>query len=247
MLSDRKLSIGSLMRVYWGKISITWGLTLFETALLAALPLLIGQSIDGLLNSDWTAFLFLLGAMGALLVSGVTRRAYDTRAYGSMRVALGEAVVTQGKDQPVSTLTARLDMSRELIDFLEMEAPVVLTAAIHAFAAILILLSFHSTLAATAAGAACLALAIYGVSSRRFFNLNNGLNEQTEKQVSVLTDGSADSLRTHLLSLRRFEVRLSDTEAIVYGLIFTALLAMLGTNLWFAATQINASPGQIFS
>jgi len=42
-------------------------------------------------------------------------------------------------------------------------------------------------------------------------------------------------------------VRLSDTEAIVYGLIFVVLLSMLGTNLWFAATQLSATPGEIFS
>ena len=40
---------------------------------------------------------------------------------------------------------------------------------------------------------------------------------------------------------------MSDTEALVYGLVFALLLAMLGFNLWFAATESGASPGQIFS
>ncbi|MEM9669620.1 MAG: ABC transporter six-transmembrane domain-containing protein [Pseudomonadota bacterium] len=247
MLLDRRLSLRSIAKIYWRKIFITWSLTLFETILLVALPLLIGRSIDGLLNRDRTAFLTLIGAMGVLLIVGVARRAYDTRAYGSMRVALGEAVVGQARERPLSSITARLDMSRELIDFLEIEAPVVLTACVQVIAAIAILFSFHSILAVSAGGAGLLALVVYSVSSSRFFKLNQGLNEQTEKQVSVLINSKEDHIRDHLLSLRRFEVRLSDTEAIVYGLIFAVLLTMLGGNLWFAATQINASPGQVFS
>ncbi|MEM9055605.1 MAG: ABC transporter six-transmembrane domain-containing protein, partial [Pseudomonadota bacterium] len=100
---------------------------------------------------------------------------------------------------------------------------------------------------ATAGGATILALIIYGLANNRFFRLNGDLNAQSEKQVSILEGGIKEAIGAHLSALRRHEVRLSDTEAIVYGLIFTVLLVMLGFNLWFAATQLSASPGQIFS
>lgn len=245
-LSER-LSIGMLMRTFWGRITLTWGLTLIETALFALLPLLIGQSIDGLLNDDWTPFAYLMTVLGALLVVATGRRIYDTRAYGTMRVELGKAQAERGNSDPVSVVNARVAMGREMVDFLEDTAPTSMTALVQVLVAVGILLSFHGNLAIAAGGALVLMLAIYGVFSRRFFRLNGALNEVAERQVHTLEARDPKAIAKHFLGLRREEVRLSDTESLVYGLIFAVLLALLAYNLWFAATQLGSTPGQIFS
>ena len=247
MFADKKLSLTSIIRVFWLQVSVTWALTLFETLILVTLPLLIGRSIDGPLNDTWTPFYWLATAMLVLLLTSIGRRLYDTRAYGRMRVELGAAVAAKAETGAVSTTNARLDMSRELISFLEAEAPIVIMALLQVIVSLVILFSFHGLLAATAGGATLAALMIYGLSSRRFFRLNGDLNAQSERQVAVLETGIKEAIGAHLMALRRHEVRLSDTEAIVYGLIFAVLLTMLGVNLWFAATQLAATPGQIFS
>ncbi|MEO1187423.1 MAG: ABC transporter six-transmembrane domain-containing protein, partial [Pseudomonadota bacterium] len=225
MFERRPLSLGSLLRVFWLQISVTWALTLLETLILVSLPLLIGRSIDGLLTQDWTPFYTLGAAMALLVVISVGRRVYDTRAYGRMRVELGMAVVDKADGAPVSKTNARLNMSRELITFLEAEAPIVIMAVLQVLVSLVILFSFHGWLAATAGGATVLALMIYGVASGRFFKLNGDLNSQSEQQVSALQSGVRDALFAHLSALRRHEVRISDTEAIVYGLIFVVLLS----------------------
>ncbi len=247
MFADKKLSLTSIIRVFWLQVSVTWALTLFETLILVTLPLLIGRSIDGFLNDTWTPFYWLATAMLVLLLTSIGRRLYDTRAYGRMRVELGAAVAAKAQTGAVSTTNARLEMSRELISFLEAEAPIVIMALLQVIVSLVILFSFHGLLAATAGGATLAALAIYGLSSRRFFRLNGDLNAQSERQVAVLETGIKEAIGAHLSAMRRHEVRLSDTEAIVYGLIFAVLLTMLGVNLWFAATQLAATPGQIFS
>ena len=247
MLDGRRLSIGSLVRVFRRQVAVTWGLTLLETALVAALPLLIGFSIDGLLQSDPAPFSWLAAAMGALLILVIGRRVYDTRAYGSMRVELGHVLVERSAGKTVSAVNARLDMSRELVGFLEEEAPVAIAAVVQVVVAIAILWSFHGVLALAATGATVATLLIYGLSGDRFFALNRALNRQVERQVTVLGHTDRGAIRRHLSALRRHEIRISDTEALVYGLILALLLAMLGFNLWFAATQTAASPGRIFS
>jgi ABC-type bacteriocin/lantibiotic exporter with double-glycine peptidase domain len=247
MFDDRTLSLGSILKLFWLQVGLTWALTLIETLLLVSLPLLIGFSIDGLLNQDWQPFYLLGVTMVLLIVISVGRRLFDTRAYGKMRVELGVAVVDKAQGAPVSKINARLDMSRELITFLETEAPIVIMALLQVVVSLVILFSFHGVLAATAGTATILALIIYAAASGRFFKLNGDLNSQAEEQVSVLESGIRESILLHLSNLRRHAVRISDTEAIVYGLIFVVLLSMLGINLWFAATQIDASPGQIFS
>ncbi|MEM1132042.1 MAG: ABC transporter six-transmembrane domain-containing protein [Pseudomonadota bacterium] len=247
LLDGKPLSIGSLMRHFWRQISVTWFLTLLETGLLATLPLLIGMSIDGLLSDSWTSFFYLLGAMALVLLLAVVRRAYDTRAYGTMAVELGDAVTQNGRDQPVSAVNARVEMSHELIQFLEDEAPILLTAIAQIIVSLGVLFAFHGALAASAGGATLAGLLIYTLSAKRFYALNHDMNAQAEQQVAILSGRERNAIRHHLSLLRGHYVRLSDTEAIVYGLIFAVLLAMLGFNLWFAATQTAASPGQIFS
>ncbi|MEM7068907.1 MAG: ABC transporter six-transmembrane domain-containing protein [Pseudomonadota bacterium] len=241
------LSIGALFRRFWGKISITWGLTLIETALFALVPLLIGYSIDGLLNGDTGDFINLLATLGALLIVAVARRVYDTRAYGTMRVELGKTLTERSARKSVSVVNAQVLMGRELVDFLEKEAPQAMTAFIQVIFSVAILFSFHGVLAASAAAAAIVTIILYSLFARRFFRLNGALNSQTEKQVGSLESREPKRIALHFMKLRKQEVRLSDTESVVYGLIFLVLLSMLSFNLWFAATQSGASPGEIFS
>lgn len=245
--SSPKLSLESLAWAFWRPISLTWMLTLLETALLVALPLLIGGAIDGLLESIWTPFLYLLGIMAALLAVAVGRRVYDTRVYGTIGVELGSELVSRSNTGSVSAVNAHLDMSSELVQFLELELPQLMEAIINLLFALTVLLFFHGILALSVAASIAVLLLVYGLSSSRFFKLNKGVNQQTEQQITVLAEGSKPALLKHLLALRLHAVRLSDTEAFVYGLIFLVLMSMLGFNLWFAATQINATPGQIFS
>ncbi|MBO9446791.1 ABC transporter six-transmembrane domain-containing protein [Ruegeria sp. R14_0] len=242
-----RLSIATLLRVFRAKIAMTWGLTLVETALFAMLPLLIGYSIDGLSSGDYTSFVHFGIAMALLLVVGIVRRVYDTRAYGTIRVKLGEAQAKRGASLEVSVLNARVLMGRELVDFLEGEAPESMGAAVQVVVSVGILLSFHGALATAAGTAAVLILIIFGLFSRRFFRLNGLLNQQSERQVTALQGMDLKKIGQHFLRLRSHEVRLSDAEAFVYGAIFAVLLSMLAFNLWFAATQSGATAGQIFS
>ncbi|MEM7445339.1 MAG: ABC transporter six-transmembrane domain-containing protein, partial [Pseudomonadota bacterium] len=242
-----RLSIGTLFRAFWGRISVTWALTIVETTMFALLPLLIGYSIDGLLNGDWTSFSQFLGVLAALLVVSTGRRVYDTRAYGTMRVELGKAQAARSGAEQVSVTNARVLMGRELVDFLEEQAPETMTALIQVVASVVILLSFHGTLALSAGTATVAILVIYGLFAGWFFRLNAGLNERAERQITALESRNSRKIGAHLLGLRRQEVRISDLESLVYGLIFAVLLAMLAFNLWFAATESGATPGQIFS
>ncbi len=247
LLAQRRLTLGSLFLAFWPQVSLTWALTLVEVAIFALIPLLIGMAIDGLLVGEMVAFWQLGAALSALIVLGTGRRLYDTRAYGFMRVELGKALVQRASQRPVSRLNARLDMGRELADFLEQDAPDSMTALIRVLAAIAILAGFHPTLALGALGSLVVMLAIYGFAHGRFYRLNTGLNEQMEHQVGVLERRSTPLLAGHLLRLRKAEIRISDTEGLVYGLIFMVLLGLVMFNLWFATQEIEVTAGKVFS
>ncbi len=247
MLKDYELTIATLLRVFRGRIALTWAMILCETTLMALIPLFIGFAIDGLLAGRQQELWHLAGLMGALIAVAVLRRVYDTRVYGTIRVELGKALALRSGGLPVSTLNARLGMSRELVDFLEQILPEAMAGAVQLVVAVIILYAFSPWLA-LAGGVAVLAMAlIYALFHRRFYSLNSALNQQTEKQVTILEGRKARPTLVHLLHLRRLEVRLSDTEALLYGAIFIVLLSFILFNLWYAASELEITVGTIFS
>ncbi|MDG1207837.1 MAG: ABC transporter six-transmembrane domain-containing protein [Paracoccaceae bacterium] len=242
-----KFALGPLFAMFWRRIGTTWLFLIAETTLFALIPLMIGRAIDGLLSGEMQQLLELAILMFALLFVAVGRRIYDTRAYGSIRVTLGNQLNRRYPKLPVSARSARQDMARELVDFLEMQAPELLTALVQITTALILLWLFHPWLAGSAMIAAVVMVGIYGLSHKRFYNLNSNLNQQKERQVHILTASSGLAFARHLRALRRHEVRLSDTEAVVYGFIYAGLMAFLLFNLWFAAQLIAPSAGDIFS
>lgn len=247
MLKGKPLTIGTLLKKFLRPISLTWLLTLCETALMALIPLFIGFAIDGLLENDPSDLLNLAAVLAGLISISVVRRVYDTRVYGTIRVALGKELVGRSGGIPVSSQNARLDMGRELVDFLEDEVPSLMNSLVQLVVSLIILFSFHPVLSYAALGAAVLMLLTYGLFHRRFFRLNADLNHQTEQQVSILETRSSNGILAHLMKLRRIEIRLSDTEAYVYGAIFLVLMGFIIFNLWFAAANIETTVGTIFS
>ena len=247
MLASDQLTIGALLGRFPGRIALTWAMTLGETALMALIPLFIGFAIDGLLEGSFRELVHLAYLSGGLIALSVLRRVYDTRVYGSIRVAFGKAQVSRGQDVPVSALNARIGMGRELVEFLEETLPMAMAGIVQLVIAVIILYSFAPRLAVAAGVAAAGSVAIYALFHRRFYRLNGELNQQTEKQVGILERRSSHPALSHLLRLRRQEVRISDTEAALYGLVFLLLMASILFNLWYATTAVVVSAGAIFS
>lgn len=247
LFDGAQLTIGTLLRTYLGRISITWLLTVVETALMTLIPLFIGFAIDGLLGGQLEKLWQLAMILGALIVASVIRRVYDTRAYGTIRVDLGKALIARSSEIRISSQNARLGMARELVDFLEEQVPALMNSVVQLVISFIVLFAFDPMLAYAALGAAILMIAIYGLFHRRFYRLNADHNQQTEKQVGILETRIAGKLSSHLQRIRRIEVKLSDTEAFVYGAIFAVLIGFILFNLWFAATNMTTTAGTIFA
>lgn len=244
---NRHLGVKSLLQQFRWPISITWFLVLIENALLVSIPLLIGLSIDGLLAGSHDQLIGLGASMVVLLAVSVVRRLYDTRVYSGIRVHLGLHTDKNNRLKDVSSRNARLDMSKELVDFLESDLPNLITAVVQIVISIIVLFVFSWQLAISAFTATLLMLLLYLLFHKRFHFLNGELNHQFEQQVSHLETGGRRPVFFHLMALRHTEVKLSDTEAWVYGGIFVFQIAFVIFNLWFASQLPEISAGKIFT
>ncbi|MEM9968026.1 MAG: ABC transporter six-transmembrane domain-containing protein [Pseudomonadota bacterium] len=241
------LSLQNLLKTYPGVIGLTWGLTLVEMAVASLTPLYIGFAIDGLLAGNIaplkTLGMLLIGMIGVAVI----RRLFDTRAYGTIRVEIGRALSARHEGRSLSKVNARLEMGRELADFFEERIPDIIGSCVQIIIALFVLWTFQPALLFAALAAATVMLIIYSLSHGRFFRLNGQLNHQMERQVDVLSKMRARPMWVHLNRLKRAEVRISDTEAAVYGLLFLVVVALLLFNLWYATQSSPVTVGQIFS
>ena len=247
MFQDRPLTLRTLLRLFWFKITVTWALTLLETGLWVILPLLLGFTIDGLLMGDFGPFWQMIGVLVGLVLVAVVRQLIDTRIFGTMRVELSQVLAERNRGLSVSALNARVLMAREIVDYLEQEMPVLMAAVVQLLASVVILFTFHWALALSAVTAGAIMLCVYAKFHDRFFRLNRAINARAEKQVRILETRTGPSFGRHLRMLRHWEVRLSDTEALVYGLIYAVLMLLVVFNLGFTALIMAASAGAIFA
>ena len=245
-------TIRSILKHNKSKVAITWFLVALENLFMVLLPLFIGFAIDDLVKGEFSDLYWLSALLVSLIVVSVIRRFYDTRIYGRIRVEIGEAVEIRMRNQlppnnSVSIRNARLDMSRELVDFLENDVPPLMTAGIQLIASVIILSSFHINLGISAIIAGVIMLFIYAQFHPYFTRLNCSLNHRMEQQVSILSRVPFRGIRRHLERIKRREVLISDAEAIVYGLIFFVLFSFVITNLWLSTQLIQPTAGQLFS
>ncbi|MEJ2763342.1 ABC transporter six-transmembrane domain-containing protein [Photobacterium sp. MCCC 1A19761] len=247
MASSATITVRSIIRAYPTQVAVTWLMVAVENILMVLLPLLIGFSIDGLLNQETHDFMVLATVLLLLVVVSVVRRFYDTRAYGTMRVDIGRQVAHSHQHSPITRRNARLTLSRELVDFLEHELPPLFTAIIQLCASMVILAGFHPVLALHAGGAALAMLLTYACFHNHFIRLNTMLNNQLERQVKLLSLAPGISIRSHLQKLRRREIHLSDTEALTFGLIFLILFGFVLANLWQITHTTGPSAGELFT
>lgn len=242
-----RLDLSLLFKHFRVRILLTWLLVAIENLLWALVPLFIGRAIDALLEKQEGALVEISLVMFSLIFVSVGRRIYDTRSYGTMRVHFGSELVSRTTGQATSKVNARLDMSREMVDFLEEHVPELLTSVVQVIVAIVILWSFDPKLGISALAAIVGLALVYALFHKRFFVLNANLNSQMERQVSVLEQRQATSLFAHLKLLRKHEIRLSDTEAVLFGAIYAGMFAFMLTSLWFASSISAITAGMMFA
>lgn len=241
------IDLSYILRQFTGRIAVTWAVVLLENVLIALVPLFVGLTIDGLLAGRLQELGWMAAILVALGVFAVGRRIYDTRAYGFIRLHLGAELHRRNPALQVSKRSARIDMSRELVDFLEDDVPGLITAGVQIAVSLAVLTYFDYQLGVSSVLVVLGMLLVYACFHGSFYRFNARLNEQKERQVDVLSAGGRLDIFRHLRALRQHEVSISDAEAILYGSIFLLQIGFIAFNLYCGAGIENITAGQIFA
>jgi hypothetical protein len=237
----RSWTLWTLFNAYRWRILATYVLFNLENLLRLLQPLVLGLAINDLLQSSYRGLgWLLLQHLGHLFIS-TWRRMYDTRAFSAIYGDLATQLVLEQRAQEVdvSRVAARSALSRQFVDFFEQDVPV-LIGGLYAILGALVMLAFYDGLLVPL----CLGLLVpawflnraYG---RQAFWLNGRLHDQLEREVEVIQDGRPAEVRHHFRLLAGWNIRLSDKEALNFGLMELFVLALLAV----ALVRFGSVPG----
>src|SRR3954451_15797676 len=231
------------------KLALTYTLTVAENGLNVLYPYLTGVAIDALLAGRWSGVAPLLIAWTIHLAVGLFRHVYDTRVFTLVYADLAADLVERQRAQGANAahLAARVTLSREIVDFLQVDVPTVAASVVHFVGAVVMLFILNRWVGALAL-TALIPMALFTLwFSRVSLRLNAALNDRLEREVELVSRGSKAGVRRHFgHRLRFWRVRISDAEAKVWGgievvqialtLAALALLAREGSGVTAGAT-----------
>src|ERR1700736_6056204 len=189
---------------YRRQIVVTYLVTLAENLFELSYPSLTGLAVNGLLKRDFMGLWLLLGVWLAHTITGVFRQSYDTRVFSSIFTDLATRTVAEQEIKGVSTsqIVARSSLSREFVNFFERDVPATVNSVFGLLGA-LVLLFFYD---AWSAGFCLMLLIPLAILNRRYssrtLTLNRRLNNQLEREVTVLKHRYARGVLGHYRLLR---------------------------------------------
>lgn len=241
------MQIRPLLKPYRLQFGFTLLLVLTEAGLAILFPLFIGYAIDDAINCGHYGA-FKLGGLGlAALLVGVTRRVFDSRFYAKVYQKLGSESITELEGQSPSLKSARLAMIRELVEFLENSLPELINNIIGLVGVVVIIATlslkvFYGSLIITV-----LIFLIYWFSSKRTIRLNKASNDGFEKQVDVVAQNDKAGLQDHLKAMMKWNIRLSDLEAINFSISWIVLMAFLVSAILISMSDGIVKYGALFA
>src|SRR6201995_2060465 len=232
---------------YRGRILVTYIVTLTENLFELFYPSLTGLAVNGLLKHDFVGLELLLGVWLLHTATGVFRQSYDSRVFSAIYTDLATRTVAEQETKGVSTsqIVARSSLSREFVNFFERDVPATVNSVFGLLGA-LVLLFFYDAWSAGFCLFLLLPLAFLNQRySKRTLTLNRRLNNQLEREVTVLTRRMPSRVFGHYRLLAKWRIFLSDAEATNWGVMELFNIVLSAAVIIRIASLPNIQPGTI--
>lgn len=231
------------------RILSTYALFTIENLLRLAQPFALGWAINDLLTGQMVGVGVLVGQHVLHLLVGLVRQVYDTRTFSAIYSDLATRMIVSQRASgvDVSRVTARASLSREFVEFFERSIPMLMKVGF-SVAGSVIMLAWYDWMIVSC----CLGLLIPAALLSRHYSkwtrrLSRGLHDELEKEVDVIHSQNEIDVRNHFDEVARWRIKLSNAEAINFGLMECFILGAIVAVLFRACQLPAVQPGDIFA
>ena len=241
--------VWDLARGHRIKIASTYLLFNVENVVRLAQPLLLGWAINGLIQGTYRGLIwFACGHLIHLLLRSA-RQMLDTRTFTSIYSdAATDLVIRQRKTGiDVSRISARSNLFREFVEFLEHQVPRMMRSAYSVVGALVMLAFYDGMLIVYCSAMLIPAGVLYWFYGGQTLRLSRKLHNELEREVGMVDQGSRAQLHDHYRHVARARIQLSDWEALTTGLMELFVLTLMVCGLLRYCTMAGTAPGDIFA
>lgn len=238
-------TLAGIWNKYRLKIAGTLSLLTLERLMGVAVPFVLGVAINDLIEGSLRGVWWLVGLEFSALAIGTVRRLYDSRVYARVYSDVADSTA-QRQDLSVSRRAARMSLARELVDFFEWDMPELLAASIGIVGALSMLIYMLPSVGGLSILVGLLVGVVFVLSRGRMFSLNTLLNNELERQVTMLESDRPFLRLRHLSRLARWRIHLSDLEASNFA-IAELMLSALIIGAVVVTVKTGLSVGEIFA
>jgi ABC-type bacteriocin/lantibiotic exporter with double-glycine peptidase domain len=241
--------IPELLRAKRGAVAGTYSLTLVENVCTLAYPALTGRAVDDLVRREFHGLVLLVAVWVLHLAIAFARQRLDTRVFMGLYAQIATHIVGTQQEQGhgTSKVSARVEMVRDIVGFFEREVPAMFHNAV-AVVGSLVMLFVYDVDAGFIAMAVLLPMGLINAWYwPRALRLNRGINNQIEREVDDIESGRVFRFRRHFRLLRRWRVKLSDTESWTWAVTELATIVALVFILIDFTRSPNFTAGAIYA
>lgn len=195
-------------------------------------PFFLGMAVNDLLKNSFQGLLYLCFVHFAWIIVGMVRHRFDTRTYSAIYTTIVTRFLSRKfNKENISKLSAHSTLAKEVVDFLEFDLVYVVEAGYNLLGAIIMLYFYDKQVVFI-----CLSFLIpvaiisyfYGKKMRR---LNQFKNDELEQQVNIISSGNPLFIRRHYTALRKWQIKISDQEAINFGIMELVVMIVIAASL----------------
>lgn len=231
------------------RILSTYALFTIENLLRLAQPFALGWAINDLLTGQMLGVGVLVGQHVLHLLVGLVRQVYDTRTFSAIYSDLATRMIVSQRASgvDVSRVTARASLSREFVEFFERSIPMLMKVGFSVAGSVIMLAWYDWVIVSC-----CLGLLIPAALLSRHYSkwtrrLSRGLHDELEKEVDVIHSQNEIDVRNHFDEVARWRIKLSNAEAINFGLMECFILGAIVAVLFRACHLPSVQAGDIFA
>lgn len=231
------------------RLMLTYALFNLENLLRLAQPFVLGWAINDLLTGAYQGLLAFVAQHLGHLAIGTWRQMYDTRVFTGLYTDLATGLVSEQRGQgvDVSRVAARSSLSREFVEFFERHVPLVVRSA-YSIVGAMVMLAWYDWLLVPLCGLLIVPVCLLNLRySRQTHRLSRQLHDELEREVNAIDEGSPAAVRGHFSRVAGWRVKLSNAEAVNFGLTELFVLGLMAAVLIRFCSAAAVSPGDIFA
>lgn len=240
--------VATHVRQHRRRLAVTYGAVVVENTFELLYPFAIGLAVDGLLDDSWAGVAVFVSISLVHTLVSVARQWFDTRSFNRLFAEMASDLVEEQRADGVETtaIVARTVLAGDYVEFLERDVPMAIAALFAVVGSLVMLFLYDPVIGGVAAVVAVPVALLNAGLVRRSGRVYRTLNDQGELEVHVIETAPVDDVRRHYRLLARHWNRLSDAEAVSWGLV-EVLAVGLAVVALVRAADAGTDVGAIFA